>query len=100
MPLLFEGEAYADFRDEGGAVNLRNLSRFIEMQEDIVTEYMENEFRPSSARSRRQAINFMLEFCALLSEGFTGSDGEKNRKRFRRIARLVHRARKVVRQER
>ena len=50
MPLLFEGEAYADFRDEGGAANLRNLTRFIEMQEDIVTEYMENEFRPSSAR--------------------------------------------------
>ena len=72
----FEGEAYADFREERGNVDLRRLTRFISTQEDIIMQFMEDEFRASSARSRRQAINFMLEFCALLAEGFEGGGGE------------------------
>ena len=99
--MLLEGEVYVEFRADGRRnVDFHRLTRFLAMQEDILVQFLELEFRPSSARSRRQAINFMLEFCALLSEGFVGSDGEKNRKRFRRIARLVQRARRVVRKGR
>jgi len=97
--MLFQGEPYAEFREEWDDYLERppppaDAIRLINTQTEIVEEAL-NQPMVTSAQ-RRQCITYMLEQCILLSSVMRpNSLGERHR--FRVLRRMLERARRVAR---
>ena len=96
--MLFQGESFAEFREEwdGGLRSppMVEAIRMINIQTEIIEETL-NQPMDSPLR-RRQAIVYLLEQCVLLCATL-GSGQVRDRRRFRRIRRLVEHARRIAR---
>lgn len=93
---LFQGEGYANFK-EHSRESSDGVRRCVVSQTELIAFNLETELKLSSLRSRRQAISYLLEQCVMLCEGSPMQEHE--RRRMRRVSRLVSRARKTVRRE-
>ena len=97
MPPLLQGEAFSEFMEEYSREKLPNTTesiRIINEQSEIIVENL-NEMR-NTPRDRRQSILYLLEQCILISSALPTSN-ERDRTRFRRVRRLMERARRITR---
>ncbi len=108
MLLLFQGEAYSEFveefdsnADDHGTTNkqpdLLDAVRIINEQSEIIVENL-NEMK-NTVKDRRQSIAYLLEQCILIASALPTSN-PKDRALFRRVRRLVERARRLTRGDR
>ena len=98
MPLL-QGEAYAEFLEEFNGANQPTLTdsiRMINEQSEIIVENL-NEMK-NTVQDRRQSILYLLEQCILISSALP-TPNQKDRVLFRRVNRLVERARRLTRRD-
>jgi hypothetical protein len=98
---LFQGEAFAEFVEEysGGEKppSVIESIRMINAQSDVIVENL-NEMK-NTVRDRRQTMLYMLEQCILISAALP-TESTKERIQFRRIRRLVEKARRLTRRDR
>lgn len=96
--MLFQGEPFAEFREEWDgshrAPPMVEAIRMINFQTEIIEETL-NQPMDSPLR-RRQAIVYLLEQCVLLCATL-GCERLRDRRRFRRVRRLVEQARRISR---
>jgi hypothetical protein len=98
MPLL-QGEAYAEFLEEFNGANQPTLTESIRMineQSEIIVENL-NEMK-NTVHGRRQSILYLLEQCILISSALP-TPNQKDRVIFRRVRRLVEKARRLTRRD-
>jgi hypothetical protein len=98
MPLM-QGEAYAEFLEEFDGVKHPDLTdsiRMINGQSEIIVENL-NEMR-NTVRDRRQSMLYLLEQCILISSSLP-TPHPKDRALFRRVRRLVEKARRLTRRD-
>jgi len=98
MPLM-QGEAYAEFLEEFDGIKHPDLTdsiRMINEQSEFIVENL-NEMR-NTVRDRRQSILYLLEQCILISSTLP-TPNPKDRALFRRVRRLVERARRLTRRD-
>lgn len=94
--MLFQGEAFAEFKDlleSHTQIPYCDAVRLINTQTEIITN--ELSLPQNTPSQRRQSIVFLLEQCLMLCTLPNKNNHQVSR--FRRIVRLVHRARRVAR---
>ena len=94
--MLFQGESFAEFRDEWSdrLPPVVEAIRMINIQTEIIEEALNRPI--DSPLRRRQAVAYLLEQCVLLCATL-GCERMRDRRRFRRIRRLVEQARRISR---
>jgi hypothetical protein len=99
MPPLLQGEAFSEFIEEYSGEKLPDITesiRLINEQSEIIVENL-NEMR-NTPKDRRQSILYLLEQCILISSALPTTNW-KDRVRFRRVRRLMERARRITRDD-
>jgi hypothetical protein len=97
---LFQGGAFSEFMEEYSRDRLPSLVdsiRMINEQSEVIVENL-NEMK-NTIRERRQTIVYLLEQCILISSALP-TETPKERIQFRRIRRLVAKARRITRKDR
>jgi hypothetical protein len=97
IAMLFQGEPFAEFREEWDNDEpppIHEAARLINIQAEIIDETLNQSIR--SSLCRRQAIAYLLEQCVLLCAALPSAQAS-DRRRFRRIRRLVESARRIAR---
>jgi len=96
--MLFQGEPFAEFREEWDnderVPPVEEAVRMINIQTEIIEEALNQPIHSSTRR--RQVIAYLLEQCVLLCSTL-GTARLQERRRFRRIRRLVEQARRIAR---
>jgi hypothetical protein len=98
MPLM-QGEAYSEFMEEFEGIKPPTLTdsvRMINEQSEIIVENL-NEMK-NTVRDRRQSILYLLEQCILISSALP-TPNPNDRILFRRVRRLVEKARRLTRKD-
>ena len=99
MSALFQGEAFSEFIEEYNGDNRPTVieaTRMINDQSEIIVENL-NEMK-NTVRERRQTMLYLLEQCVLISSALP-TDNVRERTQFRRIRRLVEKARRLTRRD-
>ena len=95
--MLLQGEPFAEFKEEWDNDReppMHDAVRMINIQTEIIEEALNQPI--NSPTRRRQAIVYLLEQCVLLCATLTCEQAQ-DRRRFRRIRRLVEKARRITR---
>jgi len=97
--MLFQGEPFAEFREEWDNADNepppnQEATRLINIQAEIINETLNPSIRLPV--NRRQAIAYLLEQCVLLCAVLPSAQAS-DRRRFRKIRRLVEHARRITR---
>jgi hypothetical protein len=98
MP-LFQGQAFSEFIEgfeEGRPPTLTESVRIINDQSELIVENL-NQMK-NTIRERRQSILYLLEQCILISSAIP-TEKEKDKARFRRVRRLIEKARRLTRRD-
>jgi hypothetical protein len=99
MSALFQGEAFSEFTEEYSSNNpptVIEATRMINEQSEIIVENL-NEMK-NTVRDRRQTMLYLLEQCILISSALP-TENIRERTQFRRIRRLVEKARRLTRRD-
>jgi hypothetical protein len=98
--VLFQGEAFSEFAEEYNGDKLPDIIdsiRMINAQSDVIVESL-NEMK-NTVRDRRQTMLYLMEQCILLSAALP-TENKKEKNQFRRIRRLMEKARRLTRRDR
>jgi Mg2+ and Co2+ transporter CorA len=97
---LSRGDAFVEFLDslyDSGQVSHADAVRIINGQAETINDSLLTQMRTTN--HRRQSLVYLLEQCIILSSSnmFAPSGSSNSLRRFRKLRRLVERARRLVR---
>lgn len=98
---LFQGEAYAEFKEVwddafGRLPPPSDAIRMINSQSELIVEALDQPMM-NSISQRRQTLSFLLEQCILICATLPVNNDRKSRRRFRLVRQMAERARRISR---
>jgi hypothetical protein len=95
---IVRGDSFAEFSetfDNGNSVPYLDVVRLVNDQMALINESLGVRSRITDFQ-RRQTVVYLLEQCIFLCSGMIPSTTASSRRRFRRIRRVVERARRLA----
>jgi len=98
---LSRGDAFVEFLEslyDNGQVSHVDAVRIINSQAETINDSLITQMRTTN--HRRQSLVYLLEQCIIISSSnmFAPSGSSNSLRRFRKLRRLVERARRLVRE--
>ena len=98
---MSRGDAYVEFLgsfNDGGQVSRVDTVRIINSQAETINDSLDTQMHTDN--HRRQSIIYLLEQCIILSSSnmFPSNGSSNSLRRFRKLRRLVERARRLARE--